>query len=96
MQNRTKENKIISNTLRFLEYGKFSERKKYLKDFHHDGVSLNGFVLQRETWCWLIWKPTDIEKEPQYKGEPVVKVVPNTVSMGMIEAVLEFIPWTYI
>ena len=95
MDNRMLENKTIIDTLMFLEYGKFSERKKYLKDFHNDGVSLNGFVFQADVWCWIVWKPTDIGKNPEYKGESLFKVIPNTINEDKIGVVLDSQHWTY-
>ena len=91
-----KENKIIADTIRFLEKGKYAERKQYLKDYYHDGVYLNGFIIQREMYCWLIWKPTDFNEDPQYKGEPLLKIVPRIIDMENIEKVLKLQAWHYI
>lgn len=90
------ENKIIVDAIKFLEDAPFKERKPYLKDFYGKGVELNGYKFQRETWCWLIWKPTDIDIQPEYKGEPLVKIVPNTVEINRIAEILNAQPWTYI
>ena len=89
------ENKIIADTIRFLENGNYHDRKKYLKDYHSGGVNLNGFIIQRKVYCWLIWKPTDFNKKPEYKGEPLLKVVPNTIDMNQIEKVLNMQHWNY-
>ena len=72
------ESMNIGEIIQMLEDGPWEERKKYLKDLRsEDGALINGFRFQQDTWCWLIWKPTSIEKEPQYKGEPLLKVVPR-------------------
>lgn len=78
----SKESMNIAEVIQMLEDGPWEERKKYLKDLRsEDGALINGFRFQDKIWCWIVWKPTSIEKEPQYKGEPLYKVVPEeTVS----------------
>ena len=90
------ENTKIAETIKFLEKGNFHDRKSLLKDFYGKGAEINGYIIQHETWCWLIWKPTNIGEKPQYKGEPLVKVVPRTISFDKIADVLAAQPWTYI
>lgn len=94
--NKQKENKIIKETLIFLEKAPYSERKSYIKDFCGDGVEINGYIFEKDVWCWLVWKPTDIGNNPEYKGEPIVKVIPRNINLDNIEAVLDAQPWTYI
>ena len=96
MKNNKNENAIIKETLIFLEKAPYKERKLYIKDFNGDGVEMIGYVFQEKTWCWLIWKPTDIGKNPEYKGESLVKVIPQTIDLDNIEIVLDAQPWTYI
>ena len=92
----SKENKIIVNAIRFLETAPYRERKPYMPDYFGSGVEINGYTIQRDVWNWLIWKPTDIGEQPQFKGEPLVKVVPNTIAISDISKVLKVQPWTYI
>ena len=89
------ENETIIQTLYFLEHGKFSERKPYIHDYMNNGVKLNGFVFQKDTWCYLIWKPTDIAKDPRFKGEPLYKAIPDNVDWKDMETVLNAQRWTY-
>lgn len=90
------ENQIIVNALKFLEKGKFRERKPYIKPFREMGVELNGYTFKKELWCYLIWKSTDLGKQPQFKGEPLVKVIPVNVPFDKMEVVLNAQPWTYL
>jgi len=93
---REEENKIITEALKFLTFGKWSERKKYVHDTLSKGTEINGYTFQQDTWCWLIWKPTDISKNPEFKGESLVKVVPFNIKMSKIADVLNAQPWTYL
>lgn len=90
------ENKLIVQAIKFLEKAPYSERKEYLKDYHGHGAEINGFSIQKETWCWLIWKRTSLADNPEYKGEPLCKVVPRFVDFDKINTVLDCQPWTYI
>lgn len=101
----SKESMIIAEVIQMLEDGPWEERKKYLKDLRsEDGALINGFRFQQDTWCWLVWKPTDIWKQPQYKGEPLYKVVPRdtinprrgTVKLENIAKVLDLQHWLYL
>lgn len=67
--------------------------------YGEQGVKINGFIFNKATcWCWVIGKPTDIRTQPEYKGEPLVKVIPFNVRLDekRINAVLDAQPWTYI
>ncbi len=66
--------------------------------YNKEGVEVNGFVIIKDTWSWNIWKPTDIGAQPEYKGEPLIKVVPFNVHLdeNRINAVLDAQPWTYV
>lgn len=94
--NRQKENELIQEAINFLTNGKFKERLPYIKTLASETVSLNGFAFGKERYCWIIWKSTDEEKEPQYKGEPLYKCVPFNVPIKNIPIVLDSQPWTYI
>jgi len=95
--NRQKENKLIQKTFNFLKNGKFREKAPYVNKLQKgETVTLNGFSFTKELYCWIIWKPTDEEKEPQYKGEPLYKCVPFNVPIENIPIVLDAQPWTYI
>lgn len=93
MQN---ENKVIKESIMFLEKAPYKERKQYLKDYYTNGANINGYKIQCDTWCWLIWKPTNSEENPEYKGEPLVKVVPRNIDLNKINIVLNVQPWIYI
>ena len=92
---KTEENKIITEAIEFLTYGQWAERRKYVHDALSKGAKINGYTFQQDTWCWLIWKPTDISKNPEFKGEPLVKVVPFNIEMSKIEDVLNAQAWSY-
>lgn len=90
------ENEVIKESIMFLEKAPYKERKQYIKDYHKDGVDINGYTIQCDTWCWLIWKPTDMGENPEYKGELLVKVVPRNIDLNKIDVVLNAQSWTYI
>lgn len=83
--------------INFFKHGAFHDKKPYIRDLYlGHGVSYNGFKFYKETWCWTVWKNTDIGSNPEYKREPLYKVIPNTVPARNIPAVLDAQPWTYI
>jgi len=95
--NKATENNLIIQAIKFLEKAPYHDRKQYMEDYTiGSGVEINDFIIQRETWCWLIWKPTDIGKNPEYKGEPLCKVVPRFTEFDKMNVVLDSQPWTYI
>ena len=59
-------------------------------------VKVNGYIFDVEGLCWYVYKPTDMDIDPQYKGEPLVKVVPTTARIDAIPAILNAQPWTYL
>lgn len=91
------ENKKIAKAIRLLEDGQWKERKDYLYQMREKGFcSIDGFEFQEEICCWVVWKPTDIEKDPQWKGEPLYKVVPRTyLSERQIINILSNQSWIY-
>ena len=95
---RKEENEKIIEAIEFFDKGKFNERKPYIHDLlKGKSVSYNGFRFQKDTWCWIILKPTDIEKEPGYKGEPLCKAIPAWSGIRMnTEAILNAQPWVYL
>lgn len=95
-ENREKENREITDAIQFFKHGKFSERKIYLKGLLNGGVQYGNYVFQKDSWCWLVWKSTNLADNPEFKGEPLVKVIPDTVPVASIPAVLDAQPWTYI
>lgn len=60
-----------------------------------EGVSINGFAIYKDVWCWVIYKPSDIKKQPEYRGEPLVKVVPDIIDYDDMETVLNLQGWVY-
>lgn len=92
--NKQEENLLIEDAIDFFTLGKFSEVRPFLeKLITNEGVSYNGFTFNRDAWCWIVWKPTDINRDPQYKGDPLYKVIPRNASD--ISKVLDAQPWTY-
>lgn len=94
--NPQKEAEIITNAIDFLANGNYQERKPYVKNVYGDGVEINGYRFYINGLCWYVEKPTDIGIDPQYKGEPLVKVIPTTVPVSNISVVLNAQPWMYI
>ena len=90
------ENEIIVNTIFFLEHGKYSERKQYMKDYLTDGVCLNGFIFQKDILSWVIWKPTNIFDNPEYKDDPLVKVISRSTHPDKMKKALEIQGWAYL
>lgn len=92
---RQEENEKITEAIEFFTEGKFRERKPYLEELIKNGsVSYNGFTFEKDLWCWKVWKPTDVGDK--FKGEPIVKVIPDTIPLKNIPLVLDAQPWTYI
>ena len=94
---RETENKKIVDAIQFFTHGKFRERKQYLAELRTpQGTSYNGYVFQKELYCWVVWKPTDIDACPQFKGEPLYKAIPCNVPVKNIPKILDAQPWTYV
>lgn len=91
------ENKKIAKAIWLLENGQWIERREYLYQLREEGsCSIDGFEFQEEVYCWIVWKPTDIEKNPQWKGESLYKVVPRTdLSERQIINILGNQSWIY-
>ena len=94
--NKNEENTMIEETLIFLEKGKFKDRKPYLKDFLNEGVEIKGYIFRKDGWSYIIEKPTDIGNNPEYKGEPLIKIVPTTNDLRKTHTVLNAQPWVYV
>lgn len=94
------ENNNIVDALNILNNDRnvsYEERRKYLLELHEDrSTYINGFYITQEIYSWIIWKPTSIEKQPEFKGEPLHKVVPKNVRReDCIKAVLNAQSWMY-
>lgn len=71
----------------------------YLKERMEKGrCKVDGFEFKNDVWCWVILKPTDIRRNPEYKAELLAKVVPNIAPLTreQIETILDAQPWCYI
>ena len=94
---RRKENKAIADAIMLFEHGQYREKKEYIRELKKgNAVQLNGFTFCLDTWIYQIWKETDLGKQPQFKGEPLVKVVPKDVPYKNIPKVLNAQCWMYI
>ena len=94
--NKMNENKEISETINLLENGQYRERKDYLKKLRDNGsVEIGNFLYEEDVWCWVVWKPTDEWEQPQYKGDPLSKVVPRFMDKDKIADVLNAQSWIY-
>lgn len=82
----------------FKELFSYNLKNQVVNDFNHGKVvNLNGYEFKRDIWCIFVWKPTDISKEPEYKGEPLLKIVPRTIrTYEGIRDVLKLQGWSYI
>ena len=74
--------------------------RDYLKERLETGsCKVGGFDFQEDVYCWVIWKPTDIRKYPEYNGEPLHKILPSTtahLTREQMETILDAQPWCYI
>ena len=87
---------IISNLER-REYDAVKEYGATISDLREDGIKVGGVTIQKTLWAYLIWKPTDLGEQPQYKGEPVLKIVPVFIDdEDRIATILDAQMWTYI
>lgn len=86
------ENELIVDAIKKID----RDHRLMSKAFDIDGgVYLNGFCFYKDVWCWVIFKPTDIKKQPEYRGEPLVKVVPDLIDYDDMETVLNLQGWVY-
>ena len=92
----SKENIEIAEILDLLENGQYKDKMEYMKELHASGthsVTIGHFTYQKDVWCWIVWKATD---NPEYKGEPLCKVVPRNIDADKIGVVLDAQAWMYI
>ncbi len=102
------ESRKIAKIINYLEKGRydkeFETEKKWIDHYKEsltkEGTKIGGFSFVRDTWCWIILKPTDIAIEPQFKGEPLVKVVPFidhlVDDVESLVKILQEVAWCYI
>lgn len=94
------ENEIIANVIKELEtraYYFLKEHGSNFKELRDKGVSVNGFTFIEDTWAYLVFKPTDIGEQPQFKGEDLCKIVPKFVdNVDCIWQILDAEAWTYL
>ena len=91
------ESQVIAEIILTLQHPRTKEgRDQYHMAFTSDGVKIKGYEFRRFTYCFVVWKPTDFQKDPQWKGEPLCKIVPDTIlTKQQIETILEAQPWLY-
>ena len=95
----TMENKKLAKIIFELEdMHPWKEVKPYIDELHKNGqVNIDGFIFEEDDYCWLIWKPTDFGEHPEWKGEPLLKIVPKLLdSEEEILKVLEISSWQYL
>ena len=94
--NKMKEAEIIKNAIYTLEHGPYKERMPLLKELHAIGyVVIDGFEFYDKDFCWVIWKPTDESVNPEYKGQPLSKIVPVYMDIDKIPQLLDAQQWIY-
>ena len=92
----SKETQDIASAIQLLERGPWRERREYEKALAEGKkIFLNGYNFERDCTVWYVWKPTDIDKNPEYKGEPLLKIVPLH-NVRDYEALLNAQSWLYI
>ena len=91
-----KEKNEIADTLYMLEHGSYRERKPYLNALRKgETVTIGNYDYSEDTWCWLIWKETELDSGT--KGEPVVKVIPKcSLPKRSIRIMLTLESWQYL
>ena len=87
----------IIKAINLLENGNHKERKQCLNQMKNGKIADFGeFGISKEIYCWVIWKYTDIGENPEYKGEPLTKVVPRYIKGNEnIKAILDAQSWLY-
>lgn len=87
------ENEKIKEIIVGLDHYKKPYRG-YIRDIL-DGkeVKIDGYLISRDTWCWLIRKYFD---NPAYKWEPLLKIIPITIEPNKIPDVLDLQSWIYV
>lgn len=74
----SKTQREVVDIVCLLESGDYHKLKPYAKDLRSEkGANINGYIVHRDVHCWLIWKPTDIGEHPEWKGEPLLMVIPQ-------------------
>ena len=98
MFQKKKENVEIAKAINLLENGQYRDNKQYLKemcDSATNSVVIGNFEYMRDTWSWIVWKPTDFATNPEYKGESLYKVIPRGIDKDKIYVVLNSQEWIY-
>lgn len=97
------ESKHLARAIGMMENGPYASTTMYRK--FRRNLIVNGYFIvdkiykvEEDTYCWLIWKETDISKDPQWKGEPLLKVIPKfTLRTEMeIKQCLDLQGWAYL
>lgn len=81
----------MKNETKFIAHNLRSFIKRQLME-----QEVNGYIFKDACGHYEIYKPTDIEKEPQFKGEPLLKTVPGEVDPSFIEQILDHQLWIYL
>lgn len=91
------QNDAIADAIMLLEKGQWRDKKEYIKALHKNGeCTINGYTFEDKIFAWIVWMPTDIGREPEYKGEPLSKVVPQCLNTKEnIKTILAAQAWIY-
>ena len=97
------ESKHIARAIGMMENGPYGSTTNYRK-FKSDLIKNGYFVIDKiykieeQNYCWLIWKQTDISENPQWKGEPLLKIVPKMTlhTEEKIRQCIDLQGWTYL
>lgn len=82
-----------------LKYMPFRQRKKYeLEGAEYYVCKGYSITIHKYNGIVCFWKSTDIDKQPQYKGEPLCKEISfiHADSIKELEAILNATWWTYL
>lgn len=74
----SKTQREVVDIVCLLESHDYHKVKQYIKDLRtEEGAKINGYIVNKDVHCYLIWKPTDIGEHPEWKGEPLLMIIPQ-------------------
>ena len=73
----SKETREVTDIIVLLEGHNYKKQKPYLEDLRKNGAKINGYTVLKKHDCYYILKPTSIVEHPEWKGEPLLMIVPQ-------------------